>query len=118
MVGVSYGTTWNVLRRHGARAYHKYKTQKLSENHKQRRVEFSKFMLKNYKCARSNENRGFLINTDFSAKIKVNPARNCKNDVVWSTSRDAAGDKLESNEEKFSIGDMVWGGISWRGHGG
>ena len=38
--------------------------------------------------------------TDFSAKIRVNPTRNSKNDVVWSHSRDEAGDKLEAEEEQ------------------
>ena len=45
-----------------------------------------------------------LINTDFSAKIKTNPSQNTKNDVVWATGRDQAGDKLESREDKYSVG--------------
>ena len=72
-------------------------------------------MLKHFGCERSDKPLGWLINTDLSAKIKVNPARNGKNDVVWSTSRPEAGDILNSNEEKFSVGEMVWGGISWWG---
>ena len=113
--GVSYSSARRILHQSNATPYHKYKTQKLGENHKARRVEFSKWMLKHFGCERSNKPLGRLINTDFSAKIKVNPARNSKNDVVWSTSRSEAGDILNSNEEKFSVGEMVWGGISWRG---
>ena len=30
-------------------------------------------------------------------------------------SREAAGDKLESKEEKYSVGDIIWGGVSCRG---
>ena len=29
--------------------------------------------------------------------------------------REAAGDSLQSKEEKFSLGEMIWGGISSRG---
>ena len=114
-VGVSFNTVKNVLKKNNAKAYHKYKTQKLSDDHKIRRVEFSKWMLKNFGCARSNKPLGRLINTDFSAKIKINPTRNSKNDVIWAQSRDAAGDKLDCKEEKYSLGEMIWGGVSWRG---
>lgn len=114
-VGVSFKTVQRVLRKNGAKPYHKYKTQKLTDQHKARRAVFANWMLKNFGSARSNQNLGFLINTDFSAKIKINPSRNSKNDVVWALSRDAASDKLESKEEKYSVGDMIWGGVSWRG---
>ena len=115
MTGVSRETVRNVLRKHGAKAYHKYKTQKMTEDHKARRVEFSEWMIKHYGSNRNGRNLRSLINTDFSAKIKTNPSRNTKNDVVWATGRDQAGDKLESREEKYSVGVMIWGGVSWRG---
>jgi len=67
-VGVSYTTVRNVLRKNGAKPYHKYKTQKLTEDHKARRVVFAEWMLKKFGCARSNQPLGFLINTDFSAQ--------------------------------------------------
>jgi len=67
-VGVSYSTVRNVLRKNGAKPYHKYKTQKLTEDHKARRVVFAEWMLKKFGCARSNQPLGFLINTDFSAQ--------------------------------------------------
>ena len=114
-VGVSYNTVRNTLKVAGAKAYHKYKTQKLTDDHKVRRVQFSDWMLKKFGCARSNQPLGFIINTDFSAKIKINSTRNSKNDVVWAMSREAAGDKFESKEEEYSVGDMIWGGVSWRG---
>ena len=43
-VGVSYSTVRNVLRKNGAKPYHKYKTQKLTEDHKARRVVFAEWM--------------------------------------------------------------------------
>ena len=114
-VGVSHMTVQRVLKKAGAKAYHKYKTQKLNENHKIRRVEFAKWMLRNFGSTRAGKPLRYLVNTDFSAKIKVNPTRNTKNDVVWAILRSAAGDTLESKEEKYSVGEMIWGGISWRG---
>ena len=114
-VGVSYNTVRNVLKKQGAKPLHRYKTQKINQSHMERRVNFSTWMLKNFKCVRSNTNLGFLVNTDFSAKIRIHPSRNSKNDIVWTMSRNEAGDVLESQEEKFSVGDMIWGGISWRG---
>ena len=106
--GVSHMTVCRVLKRAGAKPYHKYRTQKLTENHKQRRVGFAKWMLLNFGSTRSGHNLRTLINTDFSAKIRVNPSRNSKNDVVWTTSRNGpAGDLLESKEEKYSVGEMI-----------
>ena len=42
-------------------------------------------MIKHYGSNRNGRNLRSLINTDFSAKIKTNPSRNTKNDVVWAT---------------------------------
>ena len=113
-VGVSFNTVRKTLKVAGAKAYHKYKTQKLTDDHKVRKYSFLTGMLKKCCCARSNQPLGFLINTDFSAKTKINSTRNSKNDVVWAMSREVAGDKLESKEEKYSVGE-IWGGVSWRG---
>ena len=49
---------------------------------------------------------------DFSAKISTHPVRNSKNQVVWDTSRNEAGDAVQCPEEKFSVGVMLWGGVS------
>ena len=77
-VGVSYQTVANVMKKSGAKPYHKYRAQKLSQAHKERRVTFSKWMLKNFGSPRAGRNLGLLINTDCSAKIRVNPTRNSK----------------------------------------
>ena len=52
-VGVSHMTVQRVLKKAGAKAYHKYKTQKLNENHKIRRFEFAKWMLRNFGSTRA-----------------------------------------------------------------
>ena len=83
----------------------------MTDVHKVRRVQFCQYLLQNW-AKKPNEGSTWfrLINTDFSAKICVNPTRNSKNDVVWSHSRDEAGDKLEAEEEKYSAGVMIWEG--------
>jgi hypothetical protein len=35
--------------------------------------------------------------------------------VVWCTSRTAGGDELEQCEEKYSVGDKIWGGVTANG---
>ena len=112
-VGAHHITVKNVLDTSGAKPYHKYKTQKLYIRSREWR--FQNGCSKHFGCTKSQHKLRFLVNTDFSAKIKTNPTRNTKNDVVWATSRDAVGDKLESREEKYSVGVMIWGGISWKG---
>ena len=105
-------TAKRILKKAGCKAYHKYKTQKLSGLHKINRVSSAEKLLRQYGAQyRAGRSWSKLINTDFSAKIKVSPTRNSKNDIVWSTSRGDAGDLLESNEEKFSLGEMIWGGV-------
>lgn len=116
LVGVCHKTVANVLHRTGHKAYHKYRTQKLTDLHKENRVASAQALLNLYgQQFRNDRSWAKLINTDFSAKIKISPTRNSKNDVVWAQSRDGAGDSLESSEEKFSLGEMIWGGISARG---
>ena len=82
---------------------------------KEHRVTFSKWLRKNFGSPKVGRNLGLLINTDFSAKIRVNLTMNSKNDVVWATSRGTAGDTLECQVEKYSVDDMIWGRISWKG---
>ena len=40
MTGVNHETVRNVLRKYGAKAYHKYKTQKVTGDYEARRVVF------------------------------------------------------------------------------
>ena len=116
LTGVSKSTVSNILHEDGCKAYKKYRTQKMTDVHKVRRVQFCQYLLQNW-AKKPNEGSTWfrLINTDFSAKIRVNPTRNSKNDVVWSHSRDEAGDKLEAEEEKYSASVMIWGGVCAQG---
>jgi len=104
------------MKRNGCKPYHKYRTQKLLDNHKRNRVQSAKAILKKYgKEYREVSSWARLVNTDFSAKIKITPSRNSKNDVVWALSRGAGGDTLNAAQEKFSLGEMIWGGICSKG---
>ena len=47
--------------------------------------------------------------------IKVHGGLNTKNDVIYSHSIDEAGDLLDNIKEKFSVGEMIFGGVSVRG---
>ena len=113
---ISHQSVKNILNKAGCKPYHKYKTQKMSDQHKINWVSSAQKLLRRYGSQyRAGRSWSRLVNTDFSAKIKTCPTRNSKNDIIWSTSREAAGDLLESNEEKFSLGEMIWGGVSSKG---
>ena len=102
----------NILKKAGCKAYHNFKTQNMSNQHKINRVSSAEKLLRQYAAQyRTWRSWSRLVNTDFYAKIKICPTRNSKNDIIWSTFREAAGDLLESNEEKFSLGKMIWGGV-------
>ena len=115
-IGIHHTSVRNIMKSCNAKAYHKCKEQKMTDKHKASRVKFSKELLGLW----GDKITGFskfkrLINTDFSAKIKLHPSRNSKNDIVWSGSRESASSLLGAPEEKFSAGVMVWGGVSYRG---
>ena len=56
-----------------------------------------------------------VVNTEFSAKIKISPSRNLKNYVVWALNRGDGGDLLTAPKEKFSQSEMIRGGVSSKG---
>ena len=115
-VGVSQTSVVRIMKKYGYKAYHKYKVQKMSDEHKERRVECARMFLSVYgRRVRNDRKWGKIINTDFSAKITTFATRNSKNDVIWSLSRESAGDMLDAPEEKFTKGHMIWGGVSYRG---
>lgn len=116
MVGVSQGTVINYLKKSGAKAYHRRKVQAMSEEHKEKRVQFARWALEEYgQVVNGNTTWGRLINTDFSAMVKKNGNLNTKNDIIWSKSMEDAGDLLEYKQEKFDDSFMVWGGLSLKG---
>jgi hypothetical protein len=116
MVGVSYKTVQNVLKKDGAKPYHTRKVQAMSQEHKEKRVQFAKWALQEYGL-RINGNTvwGRLVNTDFSAMIKKTGNLNTKNDVIWSHSLEEAGSLLDFQQEKFGEAFMIRGGLSLKG---
>jgi len=71
-VGVSLTSVVRIMKKYGykAYAYHKYKVQKMSDEHKKRRVECARMFLSVYgRRVRNDRKWGKIINTDFSAKI-------------------------------------------------
>ena len=60
----------NILIGEGAEAYHKYRVQNISDDHKERRAEFCEYLLGSYGVNPPAETRWYrLINTEFSAKF-------------------------------------------------
>ena len=58
------------MKKYGYNAYYKYKVQKMSDEHKERRVECARIFLSVYgRRVRNDRKWGKIINTDFSAKI-------------------------------------------------
>ena len=73
-------------------------------------VEFAQYCLENYEDgtgAYSTWSR--LLNTEFSAYMRITGSHNSKNNVVWALSRADGGDLLELSEKKFVQGEMLWG---------
>ena len=115
-VGVSAQTVSNIMKHNGYKSYHRWRTQKLSDTHKVNRVRSAKALLQKYgKHYRDGRSWSKVVNTDFSAKIKISPSRNSKNDVVWALNREDGGDLLTAPKEKFSQGEMIWGGVCSKG---
>ena len=116
MVGVSKSTVHSYLRKSGAKPYHRRKVQAMKPEHKEMRVKFAKWALKQYGVVvNGNTTWGKLVNTDFSAMVKKSGSLNTKNDIIWSRSREEAGELLEFAQQKFDESFMVWGGISFKG---
>ena len=105
-----------MLKKLGAKAYHKRKVQRMTDEHKKGRVKFAIWALKHYgKEVKGRSPWMYLVNSDFSAFIRTHGTVNTKNDIIWSTSRDDAGDLLEHTQEKFSIGEMIFGAVTVKG---
>ena len=116
MVGVTRTTVQNYLRKSGAKAYHRRKVQAMTPVHQARRVEFSRWALREYgRDVTGHSVWGRLVNTDFSAMVKKNGNLNSKNHVVWSRSLAEAGDLVEFVQEKFEDSFMVWCRICLKG---
>ena len=114
---ISYGSVSNILHKKiGVKAYHKYRVQKMSKEHKAKRIAFAHYWLKNYGDAVTQYSiLSRLVNSDFSAYIRISGTHNSKNNVIWSKSRENGGELLEMTQEKFSQGEMIFGAITMRG---
>ena len=68
-----------IMKKYVYKAYRKYKVQKMSDEHKERRVECARMFLIVYgRRVRNDRKWGKIINTDFSAKITTFATRNSK----------------------------------------
>ena len=86
-VGVFQTSVVRIMNKYGYKVYHKYKVQKISDEHKERRVECARMFLSvSGRRVRNDKKWEKIINTDFSAKITTFATRNSKNDVIWSLS--------------------------------
>ena len=116
MVGVSKNTVQRYLKKSGAKPYHRRKVQAMKPEHKEMRVKFARWALKQYGVVvNGNTTWGKVVNTDFSAMVKKSGSLNTKNDIIWSKSMEEAGDLLEFTQEKYDESFMVWGGITFKG---
>lgn len=116
-LGMSHETCRTIARKSlNLKPLHKHKVQKMTKEHKSRRVDFAKWLLETYSVdfgAYSKWSR--LVNSDFSAIIRVSGVVNTKNDVIWAKSTKDGGDLLEFSQEKFAQGEMVFGAVTYRG---
>lgn len=108
-----------ILKSSNLKPYHSRRTSRITVNHTQARLRFSRYLLNKY-GHNPLINRGIeltrIVNTDFSQKFKLFPLPNTKNRVIWSSSRQEADDAgALVGIEKYCPSVMLWGGISWRG---
>ena len=108
MVGVSKNTVNRYLWKSGAKPYHRRKVQVMKPEHRKKRVHFGRWALQEFGTDVNGNTvwRG-LVNTDFSAMVKKNDSLNTKNDVVWSKSKDDAGELLDFGQEKYDDSFMM-----------
>ena len=68
-VGVSQTSVVRVMKKYGYKAYHKNRLQKMSDEHKERRVECARMFISVYgRRVRNDRKWRKIIKTDFSAK--------------------------------------------------
>ena len=105
---VSHTTVHRVLKKGGLKSYSAQPTQKLNGRQKMNRLVFSHSSLNTYGVDISPQGTwARLVNTDFSAGIKLTSSVNRRHDRVWAESQDAAGALLEFPVDKHDISFMV-----------
>ena len=105
---VSHTTVLKVLKKGGLKSYAATRMQKMNGRQKMNRLVFSHSALNTYGAdIRPQGTWPRLVNTDFSAGIKLTGSLNSRHDRVWAESEEAAGALLEFHEDKHDISYMV-----------
>ena len=105
---VSHTTVLKVLKKGGLKSYAARPMQKMNGRQKMNRLVFSHYGLNTYGADISPQGTWpRLVNTDFSAGIKLNGTLNSRHDRVWAESEEAAGDLLEFAADKHDVSYMV-----------
>ena len=105
---VSQTSVIRVLRNAGLKSYAATPMQKLNGRQKMNRLVFSHHCLNTYGTDISPTGTwSRLVNTDFSAGIKLTSSVNRRHDRVWAESMEAAGDLLDFPVDKHDISFMV-----------
>ena len=105
---VSQTSVVRILKGAGLKSYAATPTQKMNGRQKMNRLVFSHQSLNTYGVDISPTGTwARLVNTDFSAGIKLTSSPNRRHDRVWAESPDAAGALLEFPVDKHDISYMV-----------
>ena len=105
---VSKSTAHRVLKEAGLKSYSAKPQQKMNNRQQMNRLVFGHYGLNTYGVDVSRQSTyGRLVNTDFSAGIKLTGSVNPRHDRVWAQSEDQAGALLEFGVDKHDISYMV-----------
>ncbi len=109
-VGVSHMTVCRILKTAGAHPYHRMKVQMMTDQHKEKRVEFSRWALQKYGTVVNGRTAwGHLVNTDFPAMVKQHGNLNSKNDVMWTNSKEGGTSWNSPRRNLKKPCDLSWG---------
>ena len=105
---VSQTTVLRVLKKGGLKSYSASPMQKMDNRQRMNRLVFAHYGLNTYGVDISPQSTwARLVNTDFSAGIKLTSSVNRRHDRVWATSEEAAGALLDFPTDKHDISFMV-----------
>ena len=108
MYNVSQTTVLRVLKKGGLKSYSARPMQKMTGRQKMNRLVFAHYGLNTYGTDITPQGTwARLVNTDFSAGIKLTSSVNRRHDRVWATSEEAAGALLDFPVDKHDISYMV-----------
>ena len=105
---VSQSTAQRVLKEAGLKSFSAQPHQKMNNRQQMNRLVFGHYGLNTFGVDVSRQSTyGRLVNTDFSAGIKLTGSVNPRHDRVWAESEDQAGALLEFGVDKHDISYMV-----------